>query len=170
MIRGLAVALNKMMLKNNKTIESLRSVNKQIRVYTREGKEHSMHGDKTGAKSIRIKMKALRRLKADVLERLYQDGAVEAIEAYDVDGEQYWCWSLTIDNQSYRCPVGRLLIDRDADIVDIDLEEPKEPDMSTEKALKHLQNEFRLSANEYLEETHVRFPTGKYFTGWKCLQ
>lgn len=158
------------------TLEALYNINKHAKKYADRAEEHYGNNKGASAKTNSLKKKALYGLKAGVLERLYQNGDVDAIVRHEIDDRHYWC--LVIGDWSYHSPTDELPISESDDIVsgevkqidDFDRSTEKErSDMSLKSSLLHLEDQFDLSANEYLEQSHVQYGWRSYFAGWKYL-
>jgi hypothetical protein len=158
------------------TLEALYNISKHAKKYADKAEKHYRNNKGASAKRNSLRKKALYGLKATVLKRLYRDDGVDDIVRHKIDGRHYWC--LVIGDWSYHSPIDELPIDESEEIVSEDVEKIDDFDRSTEKersdmslkaSLLHLEETFGLSANEYLEQTHVQYGSSSYFAGWKYL-
>jgi hypothetical protein len=158
------------------TLEALYNINKHAKKYADRAEKYYANGKGATAKKNSVRKKALYDLKAAILKRLYRNDEVDDIARHEIDDRHYWC--LVIGDWSYHSPIDELPISESEEPAGEEVEQIDDFDRSTEKersdmslkaSLLHLEDTFDLSANDYLEQTHVDYGSSSYFAGWTYL-
>lgn len=158
-----------------KTLEALYNLNKHARKYADLAAENYRRGKGGTARSNSLKKKALYGLKSAVLQELVEAApeAIERVERHVIDGRPFYClifgaWSFHTPVEEWDGP--ELSIEDTSDLDDFEkVAEKARSDMALKDALLHIQRSVGISANDFLEETHVRYGSRRYFAGWKYL-
>lgn len=157
-------------------LECLYNLNKHAKKYANQASERYHAGRGAAAKRNSVRKEALYGLKSDILQRMYHAGSVDRVKLHEINNREYWL--LVINDWEFHVPVGDIRVDRGDSIVDDELEviDDFEGSMTKEKSnrslkesLKHIENVVGLSANDYLSQTHISYPSGSYFAGWEYL-
>jgi len=151
------------------TLKSLFKINKHARKYADKAHQHYRRRKHHSAKHNSYRKKALYRLKGKVLSMIAREA--DTIEGHKINGEKYTC--LYFGDWSFHCKPQELnLSAADYDIEEYEQLNDFEKDADTgdmtrslKDSLLHLQEEFGLSANDFLPRKKV----GRYFCGWSYL-
>jgi hypothetical protein len=167
-----------------RSLEAVYNLNKHAKKYARLADENYRSGKGATAKANSLKKKALYAVKSRAINRFLLDGgdALRDVERHEINGEPFLCLYFECDGETWsfhqpeddvitdRFPERVAITDRPADdFEDFESGEVKDrSDMSLKDTLKHLQS-CGITANNYLEQTHVQYGRNSHFVGWKYL-
>ena len=167
------------------TLEAVYNLNKHAKKYARLADENYQAGKGATAKSNSVKKNALYAVKSRAVNRFLLDGtdALAAVERHEINGDPFLCLDFGDENGtvwSFHQPEdevndGRFpdridVTERDSsDFADFESGEEKEhSELSLKASLLHLEA-CGISANDYLEQTHVSYGRNSHFVGWQYL-
>lgn len=156
---------------SQEALEALYNLNKHAKKYAELADENYRKGKGATAKKNSLRKKALYAVKSAALRQTHREAS--QVEIHEINGSDYYC--LYFDGWSFHTPYDELRINEEriedsTELEDFEKSSGKEhSDMSLKDSLLHVQEEFSLSANDFLEQDYVSYGHQSYFAGWSYL-